>query len=146
MNSHSNAEKYLTNTTAVFADVERAPEAERNTAGACGAWTLKDVMGHLAFWDGHVANSLTAKRDGTERPRIQEPHDVVNDREQERRADWSWDQIMAEVARNRERLLPLLVDPGEDPDYGIHEHWEEHGAQIAALADRVAPRAEAGHA
>jgi hypothetical protein len=66
----------------------------------------------------------------------------VNAREQEDRANWSWDQVMAEVTQNRERLLPLLIDPGEDLDYGIHEHWDEHGAQVAAFADRVTPSVE----
>jgi hypothetical protein len=32
-----------------------------------------------------------------------------------------------------------MIDPGEDLDYGIHEHWDEHGAQVAAFADRVTP-------
>ena len=145
MTSHPDAEKYLANTAAVFADLERIPESERNTPGVCGDWTLKDLMGHLAFWDGHVANSLTAKRDGTERPRIREPHDVVNARGHEGRANWSWDQVMAEVTGNHERLLPLIIDPGEDPDYGIHGHWEEHGAQIASFADRVTTSVQEAH-
>ena len=144
--SHPRTAKYLAATAAVLWDLERIQEAERTTLGVCGEWTLKDLMGHLAFWDGHVASSLTAEGDGTDRPRLGEPYDVVNAREQQKRADWSWAEVMAELSTNRQRLLSLMIDPGEDPDYGIHQHWEEHGAQIAGLAERAGTSEEARRA
>ena len=71
--------------------------------------------------------------------RLQEQLDA---REHEKRAHLSWDEVMGEQERTRERLLPLMIDPGEDPGWSIYEHWQEHGEQIAAFAERLAGATE----
>lgn len=112
--------------------VDEFPVERRNETGVCGVWSLKDLMGHLAFWDGLEADELAARKAGTEFA-FDDSEDSVNAREAARRADRSWDEVMTEVAANRERLIPLLVDPGAKPDdYPIHEHWDEHRGQMQA--------------
>jgi hypothetical protein len=138
MSDRSNHDTYLATVKSVLADVERIPESERDTPGVCGYWTLRDMMAHLAFWDGWIANSLASRKRGEQPEPISEPFDVINAREHEKRAHLSWDEVMAEQNRVRELVLPLMIDPGEDPGWSIYEHWQEHGEQIAAFAERVA--------
>ena len=35
-----------------LAHLDDIPEARWETPGACGEWSVKHLMGHLAFWDG----------------------------------------------------------------------------------------------
>jgi len=112
--------------------VDQVPVDRREDPGVVGEWSLKDAMGHLAFWDGLEADELAARKAGTGFE-FDDSEDTANARESARRADWSWDEVMTEVAANRERLVPLLIDPGPNADdYPIHEHWDEHRAQIEA--------------
>ena len=142
MTDRSNHDNYLTTVAAVLADVERIPEAERDIPGVCGHWTLRDLMAHLAFWDGWIADSLAARKRGEEPEPLPQSFDDLNAREHERRAHLTWDEVMEEQSRIRERLLPLMIDPGEESGWSIYEHWQEHGEQIAAFAARVAGASE----
>ena len=119
---------------------------ERNTPGVCGHWTLRDMMAHLAYWDGWMADSLAAKQRGEQPAPISEEYDVINAREHEKRVYLNWDEVIAEQVRNRERLLPLMIDPGEDPSWSIYEHWQEHGEQIAAFAAGITSQKEPARA
>ena len=112
--------------------VDRFPIERREEPGVVGEWSLKDAMGHLAFWDGIEADEIASRKAGTDFS-FEDDADSANAREAARRADWSWDEVMTEVAANRERLIPLLVDPGPKAGaYPIHEHWDEHRVQIEA--------------
>ena len=119
---------------------------ERNTPGVCGHWTLRDMMAHLAYWDGWMADSLAAKQRGEQPAPISEEYDVINAREHEKRVYLTWDEVIAEQVRNRERLLPLMIDPGEDAGWSIYEHWQEHGEQIAAFAAGITSQKEPARA
>jgi hypothetical protein len=145
MTDRSNHDTYLLTVDAVLADVERIPVSERDTPGVCGHWTLRDMMAHLAFWDGWIADSLAARKRGEQPEPLPQSFDDVNAREHEKRAHLTWDDVMEEQRRTRERLLPLMIDPGEEPGWSIYEHWQEHGEQIAAFAERVSgPKAAVG--
>ena len=110
--------------------VDRVPVDRRGEPGVVGEWSLKDAMGHLAFWDGIEADEIAARSAGRDFS-FEDDDDSANAREAARRTSWSWDEIMTEIAANRERLIPLLVDPGPKPGaYPIHEHWDEHRVQI----------------
>jgi len=129
--------QYLAAVKTAFREVERIPSSHRATPGVCGHWSLKDLMAHLAYWDGYCANYMHAKATASPWPGITQPFDVINAREAGKRADWSWDDVMAEIRANRERVLPLMIDPGEDEGFLNHQHWEEHCAQIADFADAI---------
>ena len=119
--------------------VDEVPVDRRSEPGVCGVWSLKDLMGHLAFWDGIEADEVSARKAGTPF-KYDDSDDSANGRDSARRAEWTWDEVMTEVAANRERLVPLLVDPGGDPEGDpIHEHWDEHRAQIEAWLAANAP-------
>jgi hypothetical protein len=118
--------------------VDRFPIGRREEAGVVGEWSLKDAMGHLAFWDAVEADELAAVKSGTEFT-FDDSDDSANAREAARRAEWTWDEVMTEVAANRERLIPLLVDPGRTDGEPIHDHWNEHRQQMEAwlAANRI---------
>ena len=125
---------YLDLQQATMAIATAIPESMRYEPGVCGIWTLKDLMGHLAFWDGVVADGLTARKEGTRREPDRRTYDEINAEAAAMRSEWTWDEVLQEVTGNRERLIPILTDPGEADDYKIYMHWQEHGAQVEAWA------------
>jgi hypothetical protein len=44
--------------------VEGVPEDELEKPGVVGVWSIKDLLGHIAFWSQHAADSLTAVNTG----------------------------------------------------------------------------------
>jgi hypothetical protein len=131
--------QYEASYQAVLDAVALVPASDRSTPGVCGDWSLKDLLGHLAFWDGDLATELEAKRDGDRLPTSSEREwQAINTEQAAIRADREWDDILREVRANYDRLAPLLIDPGENlDDEPIHEHWDEHFAQIEAwIADK----------
>jgi hypothetical protein len=131
--------QYEASYQAVLDAVALIPAADRTTPGVCGEWSLKDVLGHLAFWDGDLVAELEARKDGVRLPTSGEREwQAINTEQAAIRTDWDWDDILREVRANHDRLAPLLLDPGENPDdEPIHEHWDEHHAQIEVwLTDR----------
>lgn len=126
--------RYEASYQTVLDAVALVPSAQRTTPGVCGDWSLKDVLGHLAFWDGDLAVELEAKKNGVTLPTSSERDwQAINSEQAAIRAEWDWDDVLREVRENHDRLVPVLNDPGENPnDEPIHEHWDEHHAQIDA--------------
>jgi hypothetical protein len=44
----------------LLASAALVPKDDRETIPVCGAWTLKDVLGHLADWDDWYLNTFNA--------------------------------------------------------------------------------------
>ena len=122
------------------------PDERLAEPGAVGAWSVKDVMGHIAFWDEQAL--LAAERHLAGQP----PAQVVdwramNEREVAERADRTPAEQRAEMERAHELIVALLesrppLDPAvvglcacleEDTD----QHYDEHAAQIRAWRERV---------
>jgi hypothetical protein len=110
------------------------PESLREEPGACGDLSIRQLLAHLAYWDGVVVKGLEAKKEGRSFSPDRRGYDVINAEANAARADLTWDEVLAELATYRERLVALLVDPGQAGDYKIFMHWQEHGAQIEAWA------------
>lgn len=125
-------EIYLTLQQSVVELVSDMPESIRNEPGVCGNWTLAELMAHLAFWDGVVADRLSARKAGIPWEADQRELDIINSEAAMMRADSTWEEILAELTTNRERLESLLADPGEGDGFKIYMHWQSHGAQIEA--------------
>jgi hypothetical protein len=110
------------------------PESMRDEPGVCGSWTLAELMSHLAFWDGVVADRLSARKSGKVWESDTRGYDVINAEASAARSDLTWDDIVGELVANRERLESLLLDPGEGDGFKIYTHWQAHGAEIEAWA------------
>lgn len=125
--------------------------------GACGVWSAKNVIAHLASFEQVLVDLLTAFVDGD--PLLfQSPlNDAFNDREVDRRAQLSPAATLHELEAAHERVLALVQEidaetlrrPGMLPWYGAeyslddlivyqyYGHKREHSAQIAQFRARA---------
>jgi hypothetical protein len=124
------SEQYAKRVSAAIDAAERVPPKLRESKGVTENWSVKDLLGHCAYWDGvHAAEMETEFAGGTILEDDRED-DVINAEQFEIRANWSWDKIMDEVTTNRDRLVELLKRPSRYDQSGSGEHWIEHRQQI----------------
>jgi hypothetical protein len=122
---------------AAFAAVS---EDRRDTAGVVPGWSVKDLVWHCAYWAGYVGDVLERIARGEPEPPDQD-WDALNVAVHEDGRALSWDQIIVEAAKGRERARAALVDLPELTDAAVEEftgetfeHYDEHTAEIAAFA------------
>ena len=72
------------------------------------AWSAKDVVGHITFWNMATALRLEAVAKGNPAPEFEEDN-VVNDREYQRRQEWTWEEIWAETTAALDRLATCVT-------------------------------------
>jgi hypothetical protein len=112
--SRDDAIRILTEQRAeTLALLERLPPRARTRPGlGGGAWSPKDLLGHLESWEQHALDALAAW-DRNERAPIdlalrREGLTSVNRREVERKATRSYPSIVARAARTHARLLDAI--------------------------------------
>lgn len=123
--------------------------------GACGIWSIKDIVAHLASYELVLVGILdeaagTGPNADLERFRTQ--GSVFNDAEVASRLDHEFDDVLAELNAAHATVLARLPDfsaeylrtPGTIPWYGegysvddlivymFYGHKREHAAQVAA--------------
>jgi hypothetical protein len=133
-------------------------EGQLTTPGVMGDWTIKDVIAHLAAWDGRLATWLEAIARG-ETPEMPEPGltwehiDYLNDRGYQENRDRSLAEVMADsedaycrVIEAVEALLEAdLLDPDRFPwmdgkalwrrvRFTTYRHYAEHIEDLRAWA------------
>lgn len=80
--------------------------AERDTPPAPGEWSPKDVLAHLGAWRRHQAERMAARREGRDEAAFPAGEtDEVNAVLHAERADWSWDQVLADATAATELLI-----------------------------------------
>lgn len=114
--------------------LDQVPDHRIEEPGACGDWSVKDLMAHVAFWDDHavaVSDALGAGREP-------EPLDwqAANEREAARRSNWTLQQCRREMEAAHQRLLDAVE---RHPDLASEvwredtfEHYSEHVDDIEA--------------
>jgi hypothetical protein len=136
------------------------PEGAWETAGACGVWSVKDIIAHLASYEQVLVDVLTTFLDGGPTPALSafiEQGDRFNDIEVSRRKARTIQEVLAEFNDTHVQVMSLIVtipsetlrQTGTLPWYGMqyalddvlvymyYGHKREHSAQIAALRDRL---------
>lgn len=93
--------------------LDRLPKTAMTTPGlGGGAWSPKDLIGHLASWEEYALDALAAwERD--ERAPIDDLQFTlstsrINDQAVERRAAWSLARVRREADRSHEELLAAI--------------------------------------
>jgi uncharacterized damage-inducible protein DinB/predicted RNase H-like HicB family nuclease len=97
----------------LLALVALVPPAARDARPLCGAWTLKDVLGHVADWEWDIANEIYQVVD-------QVPQTVAEAAPVDDEADWnaahaaarrgqSWSQVWLDFQAARQSLLEVLA-------------------------------------
>jgi hypothetical protein len=82
-------------------------EEQITTLPVVGIWTIKDAVGHIAYWEGvildHVRESYA---EGRPRPvSSAESDDAINEREAAKRHDRPWTRVRAEFESVRAALI-----------------------------------------
>jgi len=139
--------------------IEGLPEPVWDAPGACGAWTPRDILAHLASYELVLAEVLTAALAPAPTPcldRFLALGERFNDDEVAARRHLTAPGIVAEYTGAAERVAELagriapdaFAQPGTLPWYGAeyalddlivylnYGHKREHAAQIAAARDR----------
>ena len=98
--------------------VDSVPAGDREKPGVVEQWTLKDLLGHIAFWSGRAAETLRCVRAG----RLEEVPfgegdnwtDEWNEREYNVRKDRSFMEVRTEFLRNYKEANSCLDETPED--------------------------------
>jgi hypothetical protein len=138
------------------------PEAEWETTGACGVWSVKDIIAHLASYE-HMLYEILMPFAGEQgaTPYMDEVSrggmGLFNDAQVAARKDHSPAEVIAEYNDTFQQVLSLVPriapdiwrENGTLPWYGkeyslddyivysFYGHKREHGAQINAFRDRL---------
>ncbi len=144
----------------VLQAIEGFPERAWETAGACGVWSVKDIIAHLASYEEVLVDILSGFVGRHPTPYLDKFTGLggqFNDTEVERRKGKTMREVLdelidahAQVMSLAERMRPeVFRQVGTLPWYGMdytlddvlvymyYGHKREHSAQIAAFRDHL---------
>jgi len=144
----------------VLQAIDGFPEAAWETSGACGTWSVKDILAHLASYERVLVDVLTAFTSGGPTPTLNtyiELGGQFNDIEVNGRKEKTIQDVLAEFNDTHSQVMSLIVtlppetlrQTGTLPWYGMdyalddvivymyYGHKREHSAQIAAFRDHL---------
>src|SRR5579863_2070850 len=138
--------------------IEGFPAPAWETPGACGLWSVKDIIAHLASYEQVLVDVLTGFVAQHPHPtpsldKFTELCDQFNDTEVETRKKCTMQEVLTEFNNAHAQVLELaahispamFTQPGTLPWYGIdyslddvlvhmyYGHQREHSAQITAF-------------
>ena len=136
------------------------PEAAWEQEGACGVWSVKDIIAHLASYEMvlvDILNSFNGKSPTPTLSNFIEMGSQFNDAEVNRRKERTMKEVLGELNEAHAASMLLIAAIPEEtrrqigtlPWYGMdyalddvivymyYGHKREHSAQIAAFHDRV---------
>ena len=144
----------------VLHTIDGFPDSAWETPGACGVWSVKDIIAHLASYEQVLVDILTTFAGGGSTPVLNSYLELggqFNDLEVSRWKAKTIQEVLAEFNDTHIQVMSLLVNiPSETlrqtgtlPWYGVeyalddvlvymyYGHKREHSAQIAAFRDRL---------
>jgi hypothetical protein len=132
-----------TSWSALMDTLEGIPDDRWEEPGAVGEWSLKDVLGHIAFWD-EVA-LLDAERALAGLPDDHDDFQAMNDADYLRRRDRSLPDQRSAMHQAHAALVDYLDDieglKATALDAAIkgdtYEHYDEHVVDIRAWRQRI---------
>lgn len=138
------------------------PASAWNTPGACGTWSVKDIIAHLTSYEYILEEVLSTFMGGAQEPtpyltRYIEQGSRFNDNEVAKRQNKSMPEVLEEFSDTHAQVMSLigripaetLRQSGTLPWYGLayalddlivymyYGHKREHSAQIAAFRDTL---------
>jgi hypothetical protein len=135
---------------ALEAALDGLSDARMLEGGVVGAWSVKDLLGHMAFWAQEAARNTefvkAGRQDRIVRPGSPKAIDRWNAREQRLRAGRSLLEVRYELEESHQRALAALAGlPEEKLSLNLHggtfvglyagdtyDHYREHTDQILA--------------
>ena len=144
----------------VLQAMDSFPETAWETPGACGIWSVKDIIAHLASYECVLEEVLSTCLGSPHSPtpyltRYTDPDSQFNDTEVEKRKNKSRRAVLEEFNHTHAQVMSMvgtipsetLRQSGTLPWYGMaytlddflvyayYGHKREHSAQIAAFRD-----------
>ena len=145
----------------VLQAIEGFPETCVNIPGACGAWSVKDVVAHLASYEHAIFEVFSTFANPHATPYLDKisslGNQLFNDTEVGRRKEKSMQEILDELNDTHTQVLEVVA--GIDPEkfrqsgtllrygmeyalddyivYAFYGHKREHSAQIAVFRDHL---------
>lgn len=115
--------------------------AQASQPGVTGDWSLKDLFGHIAFWDDQA--TIEAKRRAAGEPPREVDWQALNDEDAAANRALGYDELFQRMQDNHNRLIAVISElPEVDPDAvkdDTWEHYDEHIAEIRAWRDSLKP-------
>jgi uncharacterized protein (TIGR03083 family) len=144
----------------VLKSIDGLGEADWNTAGVCGWWSVREIIAHLASFERvlvDVLNTALGEEAGPDLKAMAEQRGRFNDVQVERRKDYTVQQVLAEYNNAHARAMEVAAkipaekfrESGILPWYGaeydlddyiayaFYGHKREHTAQIAVFRDTL---------
>ncbi len=144
----------------VLQAIDGIPEEAWELAGACGAWSVKDIVAHLASYEWVLVDVIMTLLNDSPTPTLSEfmaQGDRFNDIEVSKRKEKTRQEVLAEFSDTHCQVMSLIAkipagtlrEVGTLPWYGMdytlddvlvymyYGHKREHSAQIAAFRDRL---------
>ncbi len=144
----------------VLQTIEGFPESAWETPGACGVWSVKDIIAHLASYEHVLVDVLTTFVSSNSTPylsKFTDPGGNFNDLEVAARKGKSVKEVLDEFNDTYAQVMSLITripvetfrQAGTIPWYGLeyalddyivyayYGHKREHSAQIAAFRDHL---------
>ena len=144
----------------VLQAIEGLPESAWETPGACGVWSIKDIIAHLASYEHVLVDVLSTFVGGASTPylsKFTDPGGNFNDLEVAARKGKSVKEVLDEFNDTYAQVMSLITripvetfrQAGTIPWYGLeyalddyivyayYGHKREHSAQIAAFRDHL---------
>jgi hypothetical protein len=127
----------------VLSALEGIPEDRLEEPGTCGAWSTKNLMGHLAFWDAHVLEEIDRTQAG--QPVEEVDFQALNDADQAEREGRTLVEERDAMQRTHAAVVDRLAGAtGSDAAQleqaiGRHtyEHYAAHARDIQRWRHRV---------
>jgi hypothetical protein len=140
--------------------IEGLPESAWEKPGACGVWSIKDIIAHLASYEHVILDVLSTFVGDGPAPYLSkytDPDANFNDTEVAARKDKTIKEVLGEFQDIHAQVMSLAEripaetfrQPGTLPWYGMeyalddfivytqYGHKREHSAQIAAFRDHL---------
>ena len=121
------------------------PPVAMEEPGVTGVWSLKQLIGHVAFWDAWEAVDLSDKAAGKSVAEVD--WQAENDRHGPKIATQPLDKVIAGLHRDHEAMVTQLRALGphdlQTPALATNvlssttSHYDEHAAEIRAWRERT---------
>jgi hypothetical protein len=125
----------------LLAAIDGLDETRLSQPGVTGEWSIKDLLGHVAYWEGRTIGIVERRRNGEPDPTGGSDFEIVNQQVHAERAGWTVAQLLDEFHGTHERFMAALrqypqIDP-DDIDGNTFGHFDEHAAEIRAWRERA---------
>jgi hypothetical protein len=127
----------------LFAALDDIPENQMSDPGVIGEWSLKDLFGHLAFWDEHAVAEIERALAGL--PRADNAWQEMNEVDHAARRDHTLPEQRSAMHQAHAALVERLesvagieaehIDEAIRPD--TYDHYRDHTKDIQTWRQRT---------